>query len=85
MSDEFMSMTEIGRSFGVSSHKVGKWLVDLSLRTTDKKPSQKAFNEGFVQRRESTNFATYFYVWHAENTMQALDTAGHKRVEAQQA
>ena len=84
MSDDFLSQTELGKLYGVSSHKIGKWLLDLGLRTKDNKPSRTAFEAGFVDQRPSTQPGTYFWVWHSEKTMQALDKAGHKRVEAPQ-
>lgn len=81
MTGEYFSQTELGRLYGVSSHKIGSWLVELGLRNAQKKPSAKAFDGGFVSRRESRQPETYFWVWHAEKTMQALDQAGKKRVE----
>lgn len=82
MSDEYLSMTDLGRLYGVSSHKIGRWLVELGLRNAQKKPSIKAFDGGFVTQRDSTQLGTYFWVWHGEKTLRALDEAGKKRVEA---
>lgn len=79
MADEFMSMTELGKLFAVSSHKMGKWLVDLGLRDGNKKPSRAAFEYGFVEQRLSTQPGTYFYVWHAEKTIAALEKAGYTK------
>ena len=76
MSDMFLSLTELGKLCGVSSHKVGKWLVELGLRTQAKKPSPRAFREGFVEQRPSTQPATYFWVWHGERTLRVLTEAG---------
>ncbi len=77
---DFLSLTELGQSYGVSRNKVGEWLVTLGLRTEDKKPSPKAFNEGFVDQRDSTQPGTYFWVWHGEKTCRVLDEAGHMRI-----
>jgi len=79
MSDEFLSMTDLGKLYGVSSHKMGKWLVALGMRTTDKKPSRTAFDNGFVEQKDSTQPGTYFWAWHAEKTISALAKAGHRR------
>jgi len=76
MSDQFLSQTELGRLHNVSSHKVGKWLMACGLRTSEKKPSPKAFQEGFVDTRPSTQPLTYYYVWNAEKTIQVLKEAG---------
>ena len=82
---EFLSLTELGMLYGVTRNKVGQWLVDLGLRTEDKKPSAKAFSEGFVDERDSVNIGTYFYVWYAKKTCELLDGAGFPRADRQQA
>ena len=82
---EFLSLTELGRLYGVSRNKVGLWLVDLGLRTKDKKPSRAAFDGGFVDQRPSTNPGTYYWVWHGEKTTRLLDEAGHRRAKQQEA
>ena len=81
---EFLSLTELGRLYGVTRNKVGQWLVDLGLRTKEKKPSRAAFDGGFVDQRPSTQPATYFYVWHAEKTTRLLDGAGYRRADQQE-
>lgn len=78
---EFLSLTELGRLYGVSRVMIGDWLVDLGLRTTDKKPSRAAFDGGFVDQRPSTQPMTYYWVWDAKKTCQLLDGAGHRRTE----
>jgi len=75
-------MTELGKLYGVSSHRIGKWLMDLGLRSNDKKPSRMAFENGFVEQRDSTHPGTYFWVWNKEKTMWALDKEGHKRLKS---
>ena len=82
MADEYMSLTDLGKLYGISRVKMGDVLVQIGLRTGEKKPSHKAFNEGFVDQRDSVNEGTYFYVWHAEKTARLLDEAGYKRVSA---
>jgi hypothetical protein len=78
---EFLSLTELGRLYGVSRNKVGQWLVDLGLRTKEKKPSRAAFDGGFVDQRNSSNPGTYFWVWHAKKTTCLLDGARLRRAE----
>jgi hypothetical protein len=78
MADEFLSLTDLGRLYGVSSHKMGRWLVDLRLRTTDKKPSDAAFAGGYVAKRDSRQPGTYYWVWHREKTKRLLRQAGHR-------
>lgn len=82
MINEYLSQTELGRHYGVSSHKIGNWLGEVGLRNAQKKPSVKAFDGGFVSQRQSRQPNTYFWVWHAEKTMRALDEAGKQRAVA---
>lgn len=74
-----MTLTQIGQCFGVSSHQVGRWLVDIGLRTEDKRPSQKAFDGKFCTQGPSRGEG-YTWVWHSQRTVKALEDAGHKRV-----
>lgn len=76
---EFMSLTQLGEVFGVSNQQVGKWLIALGLRTNANKPSREAFSEGFVREMPSRNQG-YFWAWHAEKTIAAIEAAGHLRV-----
>jgi hypothetical protein len=69
---EFITLTELGKIYGVSSHVVGKWLKDLSLRTDDGRPSREAIKDGFV-RECPLEFGGYFWVWHREKTCEILD------------
>jgi hypothetical protein len=82
---EFLSLTELGYLYGVSGNKVGKWLLDLGLRTKEKKPSRAAFDGDFVDQRPSTQPMTYFWVWDAEKTTRLLDGAGFQRADRQEA
>lgn len=76
-----MTMTEIGKYFGVTSHQVGRWLKQIGLRTDDGKPSQEAFSEGYVAKADNDRCpGTYYYAWHVDKTIAALEKAGHKRL-----
>ena len=77
---EWVNLTQLGRLFGVTSHKTGKWLVACGLRTNEKKPSRKAFEEGFVITADTNRGSGYYYVWHKQKTVAALKDAGHKQV-----
>ncbi|NQU24327.1 MAG: hypothetical protein HQ567_23845 [Candidatus Nealsonbacteria bacterium] len=83
--DEYMNQTELGELFGATSHTVGKWLMEVNLRTfaADGKrrvPSSRAFDDGFITKRH-TDMGYYNYVWHAEKTIAALEEAGHERID----
>ena len=72
-----MNQTELGRLYGVSCKVLGDWLIESGLRTRDRKPSQKAFEGGFVSQASLTN-GGYYYKWHREKTINALKEAGHR-------
>lgn len=61
--DEFSTLTELGKLFGVSSHSIGRWLIECGLRTPGKKPSRKAFEDGLVRQAPTGRGAGYFWVW----------------------
>lgn len=79
MSDEYLSLTELGKLYGVSRNKVGQWLVEIGLRTEEKKPSRGAFLGGYVEQRPSTQPNTYYWAWHGQKTCELLDVAGFPR------
>jgi len=74
--DEYATMKEIGTVFGVSSHTVGRKLLELGYRTEKKKPSGKAFQEGMVQQKHTFDYANYLWAWHREKTVAVLEQAG---------
>ena len=76
---EFMTQTQIGELFDVSSHQIGKWLVEIGLRTLKKHPSGLAFDGGFVSQAPSRNDG-YNWAWHSAKTVTALEKAGHRRI-----
>jgi len=71
--NDFLSLTEIGKLYGVSSHVVGRWLKNLGLRTESGSPSIQAFNEKYVSQRPSRQPGTYYHVWDAKKTTDLLD------------
>jgi hypothetical protein len=71
--NEYLSLTDLGRLYGVSSHVVGRWLKGLGLRTKDGRPSGEAFAQGYVTQRPSRQPGTYFWIWHADKTTAILD------------
>ena len=75
--DEFLTQTDLGKLFGVSSHAVGRWLVEIGLRTKEKKPSKKAFDGGFVTQAPTGRNDGSCWVWNRQKTLEALEAAGH--------
>ena len=74
---EHLTQTELEQIFGVSSHEVGNWLVDVGLRTEKKRPSGIAHHDGFCCHDHTGSWG-YRWVWHAEKTVNALIEAGHR-------
>jgi hypothetical protein len=69
-------MKEIGLLFGKTSHKVGKRLKEMGLRTADGKPSREAFEAGFVEQRWTSDNLNYCWAWHAEKAIKLLQESG---------
>lgn len=78
--NEFTTMRAIGRRFGATSHEVGRWLVEIGLRTQDREPSEKAQTGGYCARQRLENAYRSFVVWHKARTIAALEQAGHRQV-----
>ncbi|QDU94128.1 hypothetical protein [Lignipirellula cremea] len=76
---EYMSMTQIGKLFGATSHQIGKWLKELGLRDGNGSPSSEAFERNLVDQRFDAK-GNYIYQWHSEKTFELLEAAGHERV-----
>lgn len=76
MPDEFGTMKEIGKVFGVSSHVVGKRLKELGWRRKDGKPSHEAFACGLVQRKWTEDGEHYLWAWSIARTVPILEQAG---------
>jgi hypothetical protein len=75
LDSEFWILKEIGAEVGASSHKMGKWLVELEYRDLAKEPTHKAWHEGMCEQRrdESGHFQV---VWHKRKVLKALEDAG---------
>jgi len=71
---------ELTRKLGseITSHMIGKWLAEVGLRTSSRprRPSDRAFNEGFVTQCSNGRNDGYFYIWHREKTLAVLREAG---------
>lgn len=77
---EFISLTQLGQLFGASSHQMGRWLVEVGLRTQYYEPSQQAIDGGFISIAKPEG-GRPFVAWHREKTIQVLEQAGHVRID----
>jgi hypothetical protein len=78
--DTFKRMTDLGKHFGVSSHKIGRWLTDIGLRENGS-PSHSAFAGGYVKSAPNGRNDGYFWVWHHAKTVAALEQTGHRQID----
>jgi len=78
---EYLTLTQLGKVFGASPNQVGRWLVEVGLRTNYLKPTQQALNGGFT-KLVTLEDGSQFVSWHQEKTLQALEGAGHCRIDA---
>ncbi len=74
-----MTLTQLGSLFGTTSHQVGKWLVEIGLRTTKGKPSPKAFDGKLCETAPSHGQA-YQWAWVVDKVVPTLELAGHRRI-----
>ncbi len=75
-----LTQSQLGELFGVSSHKIGEWLVQCGLRNEKaKKPTPDAHKGGFCDTAPSGQVG-YCWAWDAERTAQRLVDAGHSLV-----
>lgn len=76
----YMTQTQIGQLFGVSSHEIGKWLVQVGLRDGQRrKPTREAHEGGYCETGPSGQQG-YCWVWHSEKTTRALRDVGYQLV-----
>jgi hypothetical protein len=74
-----MTQTQLGSLFGTTSHQIGKWLLEIGLRTESGKPSTEAFQGKYCETAPSHGQG-YHYVWVVDKTVTALERAGHRRI-----
>ena len=70
---EYLTLTQIGKIFGLSNQKIGKILAKIGLRdknveTGRLKPSKEAFDGGYCKMGPSRGDG-YNWVWHREKTI----------------
>jgi len=71
-------MKQIGRELGLTSHQIGHKLKDLGLRTDLGRPSELAFDAGFVAQKWAADGEHYLWAWHRALTLKTLAAVGVK-------
>jgi len=83
MNDEtYISLTKLGKLYGVGARDAGTWLKNLSLRHPDGRPTKESVQQGLFQER-SLEYGGCFWHWHREKTCAILDGMGYKRASEQ--
>lgn len=72
----YVTMKELGKLVGLSSHQIGRKLKELGLRTPEGRPSQLAFQEDWVAPRWAPDGAHYLWAWDREKTLSKLKSVG---------
>jgi len=68
---QFVTMRHLGTLLGVSSHVVGRKLMEVGFRTSERRPSEKAKDSGLTK----TVFVEQGFaldLWHLEKTLAVL-------------
>ena len=72
----YMTQTQLGELFGVTSHKIGQWLKDLGLRDESGRPTEEAHDRQFCKQAPSGPTG-YHWVWNSEKTVAAFLEVQH--------
>ena len=76
MEEIYSTMRAIGKLLGLSSHQVGRRLKQLGLRTDEGRPSQVAFDKGYVEPKWTADGQRYLWAWHQAKTLSILKSLG---------
>jgi hypothetical protein len=68
---QFVTMRQIGKHLGVSSHGVGRKLKEIGLRTSDGQPSDQARDSGMT-KRIVTEQGYWLDLWHQDRILAVL-------------
>jgi hypothetical protein len=80
---EHLTQGQLGELFGVTSHRIGRWLIEVGLRGLDKQPTRQAVEGGSV-KTVCIEDGPRFPVWNKEQTVRFLERAGHRRLGSEQ-
>lgn len=76
--NEYATMKDIGRDYGLTSHQVGSLLKENKLRTAEGRPSSLAYDLRMVDQKFD-GFGHYIWAWHVKKMRMLLERLGHKR------
>ncbi len=78
MNDEYISLTQLGKIFGVSRVEAGRALKKMGLRNDEGFPTETANDFGYVQKKNSTQPGTWYYCWNRRLTVNDLMKEGYQ-------
>lgn len=76
----FAPMRDIGKEFGLTSHKLGRILTQAGLREAGK-PTAKAYRGGWVAQRFAPDGVNYMWAWDVAKTYTLLEWKGYERLD----
>jgi len=68
---QYVTMRHLGTLLGISSHAVGRTLMEVGLRTSERRPSEKA-KEGDFTKFILVEQGFSLDLWHLEKTLAVL-------------
>ena len=71
--ERYVSITEIGKHYGVPSRVAGAWLKRLGLRCEDGRPTEEAKRDDYCKQLSVEDRNVWFWVWNASRTLARLD------------
>ena len=71
--ERYVSITEIGKHYGVCSRIAGRWLKRLGLRCADGQPTEAAKRDDLCKQIYVEDRNVWFWVWNAGQTLARVD------------
>ena len=79
----WLTLTDLGRRFGLSAVSCGRMLSTAGMRDDDGLPSDVALDGGYAYRRPDQN-ANRSVLWHEERCTELLQSLGLHAIDEQQ-
>lgn len=73
----FVTLTELGKDYGVAARTIGAWLKGLCLRHENGWPSYEAIRDGVVLERQTEWGSSW--LWNREKVCEVLDGMRYPR------
>jgi hypothetical protein len=64
--ERYMSLTDIGKFYGVSRVVAGRFVVNVGLRDSDGEPTEKALDGGYCKQFIGDYQGPAFWIWHSK-------------------